>query len=146
MVLMDRHSVSTRERQVFLAQGMVLEAAGVVLYSQIQDPRPTTRPVQGNQGQFLFGGDIKIMRYIFTTSTTATENSTGTWQITYMDSNGSSQTFSHPNYIFKSTVLPPRTLELEDIVRIFPTDTVTESIVNYMKENNSSFDDGSRPY
>jgi hypothetical protein len=83
------------------------------------------------------------MEYSYITTSTG---NTGSWQVSYVTTGGTTCTFVHPGYIFKSTILPARNLELADIQATFPTDAGTEEIVRYMQDNNSTFDDGSTPY
>lgn len=66
------------------------------------------------------------------------------WQVTYTDFNGVSHTFLHPTKLTKSVDGPIDVTE-EKIKEVFPTDVITQNIIDYMKRNNGKFDDESQP-
>jgi hypothetical protein len=66
------------------------------------------------------------------------------WQITYIDSKGTTKTFFHPTYLCNS--LNDLNITEQKIREVFPTDEFTENYINYMEKYDIIFDDGSKPY
>ena len=67
------------------------------------------------------------------------------WQVTYVDSNGVTKTFSHPSKISNS-MFGESVITEEIIKSTFPTDEDTDFIIQHMKTHNGKFDDDSVPW
>ena len=72
------------------------------------------------------------------------------WEITYTDSKGEEHTFFHPTEVLDTVVYANtgnrvmNQITEEVLNQMFPSDSKTEEIINYMKEKNIVFGDSDK--